>query len=465
MGFKAIESFRQPDIEFRRDRYVEGLLIRVIVCVCFIVVFALTAELIPGGNRRHFAVAIAMLIALIAVNYPFWLLGKNRQFPLNHFYGHWALDLFLVTLVLHTLGGVELPCGFVGYMIMILTSAVLLSQRASFIIATGSTVCYDGLVILEHLGIISEQSQIWDHHYTLAAKVVIVLASNVFFYLFAYLAGSLSEQLKKANTALASAQDELKEYNRVLEDNVRRRTLALEAKTQEIEEFVHIVTHDLRNVSVGTVEVARRLLHAENHNLSARGQRYAKDLLEDTRTMNEMLTQLLALFRVDHENRQVKSVNMNELVGSIVAANARRIEEKRLVISVGAMPELAIDPAQMSHVMSNLIDNAIKYTGDKDHGEISVTCGVEPEKYTFIIKDNGIGMPPTQRARIFQMYHRGPKQDVKGVRTDGQGVGLTITKRIVERWGGTIWVESAEGEGSIFYFTYPRLEQNQKQVV
>src|SRR5438067_64951 len=104
----TISRLQAADLDFRRERYVEGLLIRVIVCICFIFVFVVTAQLVPGGNRNQFAIAVGMLGALAFVNYPFWLLGRRTAFPLSHFYGHWALDLFLVTLVLHTLGGVEL---------------------------------------------------------------------------------------------------------------------------------------------------------------------------------------------------------------------------------------------------------------------------------------------------------------------------------------------------------------------
>ncbi|MGI0016015.1 MAG: hypothetical protein ACREBU_21550, partial [Nitrososphaera sp.] len=186
------------DFQARRQRFVDGLTIRVVVCISFIAVFAATAAIYPA-QANDFIAPITVLAVLPFVNYPFWKLGEARGFPLEHFYGHWVVDLFMVTLLLHTLGGIDLPLGSGGYMIMIITSAVLLSQRAALLVATGSLLCFDGLVISEEFGILPHRVHIWSHHYSAAAKVIIVIASNVFFYLFAHLAGSLAEQLKKTN--------------------------------------------------------------------------------------------------------------------------------------------------------------------------------------------------------------------------------------------------------------------------
>ncbi|MEA2624821.1 MAG: hypothetical protein QOD06_866, partial [Candidatus Binatota bacterium] len=182
----------------RRLKYVTGLLIRAVVCAVFGAVFALNAYLAPPDVRPHFLCAILILIGLASLNAPLWLIGKWAAFPLRHFYGHWLVDLLAVTAVLHVLGGVELPYGSVGYMIMILTSAVFLSERASFVVAGASAVCFDGLVAAEYFSIVPRYVYIWAHDYSGTAQLFIVLASDVFFFLFAYLAGSLAEQLKRA---------------------------------------------------------------------------------------------------------------------------------------------------------------------------------------------------------------------------------------------------------------------------
>lgn len=443
-------------LEERRAKFIAGLAIRAIVCVIFIIVCAITASLVSPDSRSHFATAILILAVLAILNWPFWVLGKHSAFSLNQFYAHWAVDLFLVTFVVHMLGGVELPCGFVGYMIMILTSAVFLSQKASFIVAVGSTICFDGLVLLEAHGVLRAQTELWDHVYSAPAQVVIVLASNVFFFLFAYLAGSLSEELKQANAALGRAQQELALYNRDLQALVKSRTVALEEKNREIEEFVHIVTHDLRNVSVGTVELARRLVAATtSESTSVRTQRYAGSVLKDARRMNSMLTHLLALFKVDHSGDTNPCSRPWDVIVEVLEGFSGRLEQAGIEVLVGNMPDVvAADHVQFAHVIHNLVDNAIKYSA---HGEgkcIHVGAKVTDGVAMFEIEDHGVGIPEAQLSRIFQMYHRGP--GAHGAKNpEGSGVGLAITKRIVERWGGTLSVDSVEGRGSLFRFTCP----------
>jgi len=283
-----------------------------------------------------------------------------------------------------------------------------------------------------------------------------VLAADVFFYLFAFLVGSLSLQLKAVNTELRKARDGLAQYSHDLERNVKLRTIALERKTREIEEFVHIVTHDLRNTSVGVAELARRLVEVDGGALSERGLRYASSLKTDTRTLNEMLSHLLALFRVDYAGSEKASIDMSLLVKSIVADNARRVQEKRISVDVGQLPIIVADGLQLKHVVTNLLDNAIKYSGDKADPRIVIACIDESSQYRFLVRDNGIGIPDGQKNRVFQLYQRGTDQIVGGVTQDGAGVGLAITKRIVERWGGQLGVDSTQGKGSEFFFTVPK---------
>ena len=445
------------NLQLRRQGYIAGLLIRVVTCLLFIGVFAVTASMVAPHARGPFLPACVTLFALILINYPFWLLGKAFDFPLNHFYMHWFIDLFLLTLVLHTLGGVDLPCGFGGYLIMIVTSAVFLSARASIIIATWSVIWFDGLVVSEGMGWLSHNSGVWDHHYTVGAQVVVVLAADVFFYLFASMVGSLSQQLKTANSQLSDARDELARYSRGLEENVRRRTLALEQRNREVEEFVHIVTHDLRNTSTGAAELARRVLEMDSPRLSERGLRYATHLRDDTKLLNQMLTHLLSLFKADHETVKSETVDMADLVATILKGHARKIEEKRISVTVGHLPMVTADGLLLKHVVGNLIDNAIKYTGDKAEPTIAIECTEEAGFYRFSVRDNGIGIPEKQKARVFQLYQRGTEQRVAGVVQKGEGIGLAIAKRIVDRWGGRLDVESTQGIGSVFRFTVPKM--------
>lgn len=450
------DSLSPDNYQQRRQKYVTGLIIRLAVCVVFIFVFLATAYLAEPGSERHFTSAIVTLAFLAVVNIPLWMIGRRWDFPLSHFYVHWLFDLTAVTIVLHFLGGVELPYGSVGYMIMILTSAVFLSARASFIVATGSLCFFDGLVLAENFGIIPHYSQIWQHEYSVAVDVFVILATDVFFYLFAYLAGSLSEQLKATSLELARARDTLEVYNQELEQKVSDRTRTLEQRNREIEEFIHVATHDLRNIAVASSEIARRLLAVENERLSARGRRYAEELLEDGRMMNRMLAALLALFKVDHGTTIPESFQTSTVVDEVLKSYATELEERHAEVSVGVLPLLTVDKEHFRHVVGNFIDNAIKYSAATRPLRIDISSVERPTEHVFAITDNGIGIPVDQTTRIFELYHRTPQAIAMTRPEAGYGVGLAMIKRIIERWGGRVWVESVVDEGSRFHFSCPK---------
>src|SRR5262249_9047690 len=158
------------------------------------------------------------------------------------------------------------------------------------------------------------------------------------YYIFAYLAGTLADQLKNVNADLGRARNEIEAHNKLLEAKVAERTRELERRNTEIEGFVHIVTHDLKNDSVGDTETARRLLALEGGSLNDRARRYAEHLLEDTRRMNEMLVQLLRLFRVDHQQQIDRQIDVAELAREILRAERARLESKGVRITVKDLP-------------------------------------------------------------------------------------------------------------------------------
>jgi signal transduction histidine kinase len=240
-----------------------------------------------------------------------------------------------------------------------------------------------------------------------------------------------------------------------LEREVAHRTAELRRRNAEIEEFVQIVTHDLKNLSVGAAETARKLLEAEGRRLSARGQRYAEHLIVDTRMMNQMLRHVLSLFRADSEELKEGEVDLDAIVREALRAYEERIEAKGIRVSVAPLGKVRGDADRIRHVVANLLDNAVKFTGDKSPPEIRVFCRRGPEGMEVVVADNGVGIGEEEREKIFRLYHRGSIKGAPGVDPSGDGVGLAISKRLVERWGGRIWADSVVGQGSEFHFTIP----------
>jgi signal transduction histidine kinase len=443
------------DVHQRRQKFIDGLRFRAIASGTFFLLLGTFGATDVGQSGAHYLSVLPLLLLLGMANLPYWYAGTVAAFPLRHFYLHWLVDLIIISAILHGLGGVDAPYGFLAYLMIVVTSATFISKRASYIVAFGASVATLFLVLLEFLGLTGHVT-VWSHHFTPEVQQVTIAIAVAFYFMFAYLSGTLADQLKRANSALAHARAEIQEQNRALEGKVTERTKELRRRNAEIEEFVHIVTHDLKNLAVGATETARKLLALDGSRLTDRGRRYAGHMVDDTRNMNEMLRHLLAIFRIDQQRLEQRSVNLQELTLDLCRAQAARLEAGCVKVSVGYLPEVSADEAQLSHVVTNLIDNAIKYVGDKSEPEIRIYAEGDPaEGWTFCVADNGIGVAPDQCERIFNLYHRAPDQCVGKYVQHGEGVGLAICKRIVERWGGRIWVESICGQGSKFKFTLP----------
>jgi signal transduction histidine kinase len=447
----------------RRRRYVEGLLARVVVAAVFIALLVSLTALGIGLSWTQAAPAIAVLVLVAGLNVPYWYLGKRTGFPLSQFYIHWAGDLILITVIAYFLGGLDMPLIQFGYLMMIVTAALFVSQRAAYHLATGATIVYGFLGIAETAGWIPHRAGVWAHHYGTETRYFIVAISAGFFYLLAYLTGALSELLRRANEELAATKGIVEEQNRSLEQRVRERTrelevrtLELQERTAELEELVHIVTHDLQNVAVASTETTRKLVEVDGPNFSPRGQRYADRLQRDCRLMATMLRNLLEAVTQSEVAERRELVNVARVVQEAVGRARVAVESKGIEIRVGELPPLLAEEQKMYHVFENLLTNACKYVGEKPNPLIEIEGLVGNDSVEYSVRDNGVGIEPSQMGRIFQLYHRAPNQTVAGVVQHGHGIGLAVVKRIVQRYGGRIWVESVVGEGSTFRLSFPR---------
>jgi len=445
-----------------RRRYIEGLLFRAVPCLLFVVFFIGAATLNVGLTWSQITPVVWLLGFLVLVNVPFWFIGKAFDFPLSHFYVHWAVDLVSITAIVYFLGGIDMPLVQFAYLLMIMTAAIFVSQTTAYHLAVGATVVYAVLAIIETTGVVPMHGGVWAHHYGTEARVVIVVLSGLFFFVVAYLAGTMSRLLREANEELAKTKAIVEHQNRGLEQRVRERTRDLEARTQQLEErtdelqeMVHIVTHDLQNVSVASTETARKLVELAGTQLSDKGQRYAERLMRDCRLMSTMLRNLLQAATQSEVADRKDLVDVQALVRETISRAQGVVETKGIDVIIGPLPPVYGEEQKLGHVFENLLSNAFKYVGDKPHPRIDVSGAVDNDGVEYVIRDNGVGIDATQVGRIFQLYHRAPEQTVAGVVQQGHGIGLAVVKRIVQRHGGRIWVESTPGEGATFHVRLP----------
>jgi signal transduction histidine kinase len=439
----------------RRRAFVDGLFFRVVACSFLEIILAVTA-ILSGLPVATFIPGALVVAAAGMANIPYWYLGRRRGFPVKDFFLHWAADLVGISFLIYSIGGIDVAFGPFIFSMIVITSATFTSRAGGYLVAGGAAFC---LVIMSagiHLGWFSPPAQVWAHHFSLAGEITLIIGAMIFFFMNAYLAGTLSDQLKVAKA-------HIEEQNKSLEIRVRERTRELEARTtqleerkDELEEMVHIMTHDLQNVAVASTETTRKLIELDGEQFSARGNRYADRLLRDCRLMGTMLRNLLEAVTASEVAERREVVDVNTVVQEAVARAHGIIDAKGIEVVVASLPPIEAEQQKIYHVFENLLTNACKYVGSNPHPRIEVGGAVTKDSVEYFVRDNGVGVEASQLQRIFQLYHRAPDQLVAGVLQQGHGIGLAVVKRIVQRYGGRIWVDSESGTGATFRLSFPR---------
>jgi PAS domain S-box-containing protein len=247
------------------------------------------------------------------------------------------------------------------------------------------------------------------------------------------------------------------------------RTLA--AKNEELESIIYASSHDLRNPLVNiqgfSWELARdckeALETARAANLPPEVMEKLEPLLKDSmpasveyiiasvRKMDDLLRGLLRLSRLERDAVPSAPVDVNRLLASILDSMSYRIEQAGVQVTVGELPPCRGDVGQLVQLFSHLIDNAIKYRAEGRQAVIKITGQTDGQMRIYRVEDNGQGIAQVHREKVFEIFHRLNPQGGAA----GEGLGLTIVRRIVQRHGGSVRLESEEGKGSTFIITLP----------
>jgi len=251
-------------------------------------------------------------------------------------------------------------------------------------------------------------------------------------------------------------------------DELAKINLDLERSNNELDAFAYIASHDLKEPLRGIHNYSSFLIEDYSHVLNEDGVSKLETLIRLTQRMEDLIDSLLHFSRLGRVELNLQRTNLNELVKSVIdmLRTSWRISNVEIRMT-RPLPEIRCDRVQMSEVLTNLITNAIKYN---DRPEKWVEIGFldpvnSPENdprdrrekssestIVFYVRDNGIGIREYHLENVFRIFKRLHGQKKYG---GGTGAGLTIVKKIVERHGGKIWVESTFGEGSTFYFKLP----------
>lgn len=249
--------------------------------------------------------------------------------------------------------------------------------------------------------------------------------------------------------AAESAERELAELNRSLEEQIHQRTRDLANRTADLQTIADSVAHDMRN-PLNAISVNLALFEAQNKGvLPAESIRVLQRIPDAVRQMVEILDRLLGLSTVAHSTFIPETLNMSEMVEEAFEDLQANEPESRVELVVGDLPEVQGDEKLVSILLLNLMANAFKYTRNREHRRIEVSAWKKDGVTVYSVKDNGIGFDQHSAERMFSAFHQ---LDV-GKSSTGLGLGLAIVARVVGRHHGRIWAEGVPNEGATFHFT------------
>ncbi|MBN1234454.1 MAG: GHKL domain-containing protein [Methanotrichaceae archaeon] len=224
-----------------------------------------------------------------------------------------------------------------------------------------------------------------------------------------------------------------------------------------MERFTYTVSHDLRSPLI-TIQgflgfLKLDLSKQEDNKTDADSKKINTDIkmIEDaTVKMDALLANTLELSRIGRVANPPEEVPYEDIVKDSLAQLAEKIRSSGISVLVGKeLPQVYVDRMRIMEVLVNLIENSIKYIGNRADPTVEIGYNADKEKPFFFVRDNGIGIDPSQHEKVFELFYKLDKK------SEGSGAGLAIVKRILEVHGGHLWIESEEGKGCKFCFTLP----------
>ncbi len=284
---------------------------------------------------------------------------------------------------------------------------------------------------------------------------------------------------RRSTREILNRERALKELNESLETRVAERTSELEAANQEVQRFAYVVTHDLRSPLVNIMgftselEVLRdhlfRRLEPPSGPSEFTEDRPAPDEVDvatlhkdfdeaihfiktSIAKMDGLIKAILTLSRSGRRELTIQRVELDDVLKVIAADVEHRVREAEAELVVGKLPAIRSDRMAVEQILSNLVDNALKYLRDGVPGRIQVVAEDTPRDYRISVIDNGRGIAPADRERVFDLFRRAGVQD-----KPGEGIGLAHSRGLARRIGGSIQLEEAPGGGSVFTLVLSKL--------
>lgn len=235
------------------------------------------------------------------------------------------------------------------------------------------------------------------------------------------------------------------------EESLARTVAELRRSNEDLEQFAYVASHDLQEPLRMVASYVGLLSERYHGNMDERADRYIGYAVDGARRMQLLIEGLLHYARAGTKGGATAELDLATVVAEAWANVSPHVEEAGAVVEVEPLPRVTGDRAQLVQVFQNLLDNAVKFHGPEPP-KVSVSGRDAGTVWEFAVRDNGIGIDPKHAKRVFGVF----KRLHSAQEYPGTGIGLALCQKIIERRGGRIWVEPAEGGGSVFRFTLPK---------
>ncbi|WP_163378822.1 PAS domain S-box protein [Cyclobacterium sp. SYSU L10401] len=258
-----------------------------------------------------------------------------------------------------------------------------------------------------------------------------------------------------------SYRKEYEESLQALNQQLEQHAKELEISNKELEQFAYVASHDLQEPLRMVSSFIGLLEKKYGDVLDEKAHQYINFAVGGARRMRQIILDLLEYSRVGKNDEGLKIIHLDEVLDEVCLLHRKIISEKKASITYQDLPALITYKSPMTQLFSNLIGNALRYSQEQVPPKIHISASSEKDTWLFAITDNGLGIDPQFHEKIFIIFQSLHNKEKYG----GTGMGLAIVKKIIENLGGKIWVESEEGKGSTFYFTWPKVENDSVEKV
>jgi len=238
---------------------------------------------------------------------------------------------------------------------------------------------------------------------------------------------------------------------RAAEAALKGKSFELERSNAELSHFAYVISHDLQEplrTITGFLDLLERRFGDE---LDDKAHTYIDYTVDGAARMKRLIEDLLGYSRINTHAQEPVTVDLNRTFEEVKSHLRAALEASSASLTCAPLPTVLAEPTQMLQLLQNLVGNALKFRGEAAP-EVHLSASGEADEVQVSVRDNGIGMKMEQAEGVFKIFKRLHDRD----KYEGTGIGLAVCKRIVERHGGRIWMESAPGEGATFHFTLPR---------